>query len=88
MVLRSRLLELLEGERRESGRLVNNRGLVDFLVDGDDVVDDGVSVGLFLNERRDVLVNVVMTGDRKGLGQGHQLNASLFLFILTHARSR
>jgi len=53
--------ELVKGDSGEDSRLVNDGGLVDLLVDGDDGVDGLVSVGLFLDDGLDVLVNVVVS---------------------------
>jgi hypothetical protein len=49
-------LELVERDGGEDGRLVDDRGLVDLLVDGDDGVDGLVGVGLLLDNGLDVLV--------------------------------
>ncbi len=54
------VLELVQGDGGEGGRLVNDRSLVDLLVDWDGVVNGGWSDGLLLNHRLDSLVNVVV----------------------------
>jgi hypothetical protein len=51
-------LELVHRDGREDGRLVDDRRLVDLLVDGDNVVDNLVLVRVALDDGRHVLMNL------------------------------
>jgi hypothetical protein len=48
------------GDKARSVRFVNDRGLLDLLVDGDDVVDDLVGMGLLLDDGLNVFVDVMV----------------------------
>lgn len=54
------VLELVEGDRRQGGSLVNDRGVVNTLVNGHGGVDGGRLDGLTLDHGLDGLVNVVV----------------------------
>jgi hypothetical protein len=55
-------LELVHRDGREDGRLVDDRRLVDLLVNGDNVVDDLVLVCVALDDGRHVLMNLRAQG--------------------------
>ncbi len=53
------VLELVKGDGREGGGLVNDRSLVDALVNGDGVVDSGGSDSLLLDDLRAPTVSAI-----------------------------